>query len=266
MSHQNRVNVQGPSFSSDPAIAKGQIIGRERGKEAYGQTLAETGAGVQDVIRRRREALEGRGPGATQLRQQRNQQLRAAKARGAGAGQMAQIERQAGMDIAGQQYTRDQAALSSYQKLIGNILGGQTSLEMGFAGLGKAGQQVSSPRAGTGGGGILKIICTELYHQGYMSKEIYQKDQEYGRALAMSHPNIMLGYCILATPVVKLMQRSDFFTRLVSIPAMAWARDMAGDKNLSGAIISLVGKFVCNIVGGIYARFIPYAKIKTQKA
>lgn len=251
--------IQSAGLSSDPEIARGQAIGRQRGEEAYGQTLAETGGGVQDIIRRRREALEGKGPGATQLRQARGQRLRMARARGAGAGQMAQIERESASDIAAQQYTRDQKALSAYQRLIGNILGGQTSLEMGFAGLEKGGQQVQMPQYGGGGGGILggllgKIICAELYHQGYMSEDIYQKDQEYGYALGISHPYTMLGYHILAIPVVELMKRNKLFTKLVSFPALAWARDMAGDKNLSGAIISLIGKFICDIVGRIYAK------------
>lgn len=236
-------------LSSDPSIARGQVGGLETARALYGMDIGEIGQETRDITRRRRERLEGKDPATTRARERKAAQIRTAKAGGATAGQLTQIERQASSDIGQTEYRSQDKALSDYQKLIGNILGGTTSLEMGMAGLEKSGELVDY-RGGSGGGlSDLTIICTELYNQGYMSDEIFGKDKEYGKLVRHTDPNVYIGYIFMARPFVKSMRKSPLFTKLISIPAMAWARDMAGEKSLFGKLINKVCTPICRIVG-----------------
>lgn len=89
------------------------------------------------------------------------------------------------------------------------------------------------------------VICTELYHQGFMDHETYLKDMTFGMRLEIKDPHALYGYQMLATPVVRLMRKSKLLTKIISVPALAWADHMAGRKNLLGKIIMKVGIPVC---------------------
>ena len=236
------------SLSGDKKIAGGQITGLERAQNLYGMNVGEIGDETSDIVRRRREALEGTDPAMTRLRQSRNRRLRMAKAEGASPEQLKQIEREAESDIAGAEYSSQEQALNQYQKLIGNIIGGTSSLEMGFAGLEKSGDTGGyTPYKSNNAFGT--VICTELHNQGYMSDDIYKKDQDYGKHLRLSNPDVYSGYIFLAMPVVRLMRTSKLFTWIMSFPAMAWANNMAGNSNLFGKLISKIGEPLCGLVG-----------------
>lgn len=246
-------------LSSDPSIASGQRVGLERGERVYGQSIDETGSNVQDIVKRRRERLEGLDPASTRMRESRNRQIRMAKASGASPEEIAQISRNAESDIANQEYKKASQSLNEYQKLIGNILKGQTGLELGFAGLEKSGEYVPTPSSG---GGLLgTVICTELYIQGYMPYEIYLKDREYGKCIRRDNPHIYTGYIFLASPVVRMMRKSKLVTKIISVPGIAWARNMAGEKNILGSVIGYFGEKVCGIIGRcLYGIQIPKAE------
>ena len=237
-------------LSYDPKIASGQIQGLERGEIAYGQGLPETGQNVQDIVKMRRQRLNAEDPQSTRMRESRNRQIRIAKASGASPEEINQITRNAESDIANQEYAQSSQALNDYQRLIGNVLKGQTGLEMGYAGLEKSGEQVAVPQSS---GGLLgTVICTELYRQGYMSKDIYIKDAQYGIEVRKNDPFVYDGYIILASPLVSLMKKSPLFTKIISFPALLWANDMAGNKNPIGSLINKYGQKLCRIVGRIY--------------
>lgn len=241
------VEKMAQGYVTDPTTARGQSAGRVQGEKLYGQTQQETGANVQDIIKRRREALSTSGPDATMLRRLRNQQVEQAKAQGASAPVLSQIQRNTASDIANTEYARQQGSLGQYQKLIGNVLSGQSQMEMGYAGLEKGGEYQPPPAMSQGLFGT--VICTELYRQGILPKDIWLKDGAYGVSVRSRNPYVYYGYTFIASPIVRQMKKSRFFTKLVSIPALAWARNMAGDKNLVGATISLLGEPLCGIVG-----------------
>lgn len=95
----------------------------------------------------------------------------------------------------------------------------------------------------------LTVICTELHRQGLMDEALYSKDHEFGEKMWSEQPMTMLGYTLLANPVVKRMQKSPKVTKFVAFFALSWARHIAGDKNLLGAFILTAGVPLCRIYG-----------------
>lgn len=100
------------------------------------------------------------------------------------------------------------------------------------------------------------VICTELHRQGIMDDETYKKDAFFGSCLLLTDPHAMYGYRMMAAPVVRLMKKSKVFTRLIAIPALAWADQMAGKENFAGKAIMLAGipfsRFVYRLMTGYY--------------
>ncbi len=107
------------------------------------------------------------------------------------------------------------------------------------------------------GGGGIKVICTELYFQGYMSKEIRTADEEFGRIMLENRPEVMSGYHWWALPVVRLMKRSNIFTKVVWIFAKPWANQMAYEMgvlekgNFVGKVLMEIGILVSKSIGKI---------------
>lgn len=250
-SQRNTMNPDGSSrvnaSNNMTPIKKGMELGRSRARSMYGQLPRRTASQVQDIVRRRRSRMEGDDPSGTRLRESRNRQIRMARAQDASPEELAQIRRSAESDIAYEDFSRSGQALSDYQRLVGNILKGQQGMEMGYAGLEVGGQQPAPPSST--GSGLGTVICTELYFQGYMDYDTYRKDREYGRKVISEKPEVYLGYNFLAKPVVRLMKRSNLFTKLISYPAMKWADNMAGRYNTTGELISIVGEFICGLIG-----------------
>ena len=93
------------------------------------------------------------------------------------------------------------------------------------------------------------VICTELHRQGIMSDAIYLEDQKFGWELRNEDPYAFIGYYHLASPIAQKMKTSKLLTSLISPFAMAWARNMAGEKNLLGSLILKIGIPVCRMIG-----------------
>ena len=244
---------------NDMRIQEGLARGQDRGQAIYGQSGAQTSQDVQDIVGRRKEMVEGEAPYATRQREARNRQVRMAKAAGASDEQLRQIERENAADIANIEYGQYQQNLGAYQNLVGNILKGQQGMEFGYGNLYAAGNTVQAPQSGggifgTGGLGSGTVICTEMWRNGYMSDDMYAKDQAYGLEIIKNTPEVYEGYRILADPVVSLMQKSKTFTWLISFPAMAWARNMAGESNIVGKLINKYGEKLCGFVGRNYGK------------
>ena len=100
-------------------------------------------------------------------------------------------------------------------------------------------------------GGDAKMICGELYRQGYMSMGVYMADQQFGAKLAIIDPDAQFGYRLWARPMVSRMRKSKKFTRFVALFAMPWARHIAGKKNWVGAAYLRLGVPACRAIGWI---------------
>lgn len=111
-----------------------------------------------------------------------------------------------------------------------------------------AGQKSGGGFLGIGGG---KVICTELHRQGLLDDATFEADQEFGKFMRETYPQVMIGYWTLALPVVALMQKSKLFTYLVSLIAKPWAKHMAylmgvrEKDHFVGRLIMTVGKPLC---------------------
>ena len=120
-------------------------------------------------------------------------------------------------------------------------------------------ESAAQQRAASSGGG--KVICTELYAQGLMDKEIYEKDQKFGALMSILDPELMEGYHKLALPIVKLMRKSHMITKYVIAPiTMPWARYMSGQNDTLGGIIHYVGSFICVHYAKLTRTYESYAK------
>jgi hypothetical protein len=139
----------------------------------------------------------------------------------------------------------DNGGMSSTESAVGAGFGDETGE---FGGLGPNGE-------GDGGEGDGTVICTELYRQGLMPREIYQADRLFGASQDVS---VLEGYRAWAKPVVRLMRRSKAVTRAVHFIASPWAKEMAyqmgatEEGSVIGWAMMSVGIPVCRMLG--YAR------------
>ncbi|MDA7492340.1 hypothetical protein N8445_00075 [bacterium] len=71
-----------------------------------------------------------------------------------------------------------------------------------------------------------KIICNELYRQGYLPEELWDADERYGEIMFDINPRLVIGYQMWARKVVKLMQKSSLLGRLGYIIFKPWTEYM----------------------------------------
>ena len=90
------------------------------------------------------------------------------------------------------------------------------------------------------------VICSELYRQGLMDDETYQKDAEFGRKQDLE---TMVGYHSFGVPLAAAMRKSKLITWMVRPFALAWAENMAGGNNLLGAFLNKIGVPICRMIG-----------------
>ncbi len=74
------------------------------------------------------------------------------------------------------------------------------------------------------GGG--KIICNELYRQGYLSEELWNADEKYGEMLFENDPKLIIGYQMWARKVVKYMRKNPKNTKLAYWVFKPWTEYM----------------------------------------
>ena len=117
------------------------------------------------------------------------------------------------------------------------------------------GGQTPGPQGQKGGKGSGKqgrIICSELYRQGLISKEDYVLDLYYtSKYLTEQHT---AGYWHFAVPAVKAMRRSKFWTSFWKEIAYNRLQDIKwrlgeGKFNLRGRMYSAVFEPFCYISG-----------------
>jgi hypothetical protein len=96
------------------------------------------------------------------------------------------------------------------------------------------------------------VICTELYRQGLLDEKTYLADSAYGDSL---DDDILIGYRIWGEGVARLMRKSKAFTKLVSIFAIPWAKEMAFQMGILdkghwlGKAMNIVGIPICRFIG-----------------
>ena len=229
------------------------LEGLQLAKTGYGQDIFQTGqdiAGIRERLKERSaqtdpisEAIRGQRSGAV-ARAQRSLAGAGVKG-GAAAGAIEDIARKQDADIAASLYGQQRQSIADERSLASNTLAGTIGLMQGSRAEG-----VQQPQLPQSGGMFGTVICTELYRQGYMDLVTYSKDAEYGREVLNTCPHVMIGYRFLATPVVKLMQKSKVFTKIISYPAMKWARHIAGEENsIIGYLAINLGQPVCGMIG-----------------
>ncbi|WP_156503102.1 hypothetical protein PJ900_12245 [Tistrella mobilis] len=82
----------------------------------------------------------------------------------------------------------------------------------------------SSPSGGSGGGAS-RVICTELYRQGYIPRHIYAANVAHYRKYA--RPEAARAYHAWGVPYVRLMRRSKLATAIARPIFTTWAYQMA---------------------------------------
>ena len=99
-----------------------------------------------------------------------------------------------------------------------------------------------------------KIICNELYNQGYLPQHIWNADERYGNMMFDKEPKLVLGYMMWAKYVVKFMKEKPKYTKWIYTIVKPWTEHMAYEMgelpndNFIGKIIHNVGKQYCYYV------------------
>jgi len=96
-------------------------------------------------------------------------------------------------------------------------------------------------------GGGSKIICNELYNQGFLTQEIWEADERFGEALYQYDRESLLGYMMWGKHIVRLMRNYKNLTPIVYFLFRPWTLHMAfimgvvPSDNLIGNITHKIG-------------------------
>ena len=99
-----------------------------------------------------------------------------------------------------------------------------------------------------------KIICNELYNQGFLPQHIWNADEIYGEMMYEKDPRLVLGYMMWARNVVKYMKVKPQNTKWIYMMVKPWTEHMAYEVgilpkgNWIGKLIHNVGKQYCYYV------------------
>lgn len=99
-----------------------------------------------------------------------------------------------------------------------------------------------------------KIICNELYKQGFLPQHIWKADELYGEMMYKKDPSLVLGYMMWAKNVVGFMKAKPQYTKWIYTMVKPWTEHMAYEvgilpnDNWIGKLIHKVGKQYCYYV------------------
>ena len=99
-----------------------------------------------------------------------------------------------------------------------------------------------------------KILCNELYKQGFLPQHIWNADELYGEMMYKKDPSLVLGYMMWAKNVVGFMKAKPQYTKWIYTMVKPWTEHMAYEvgilpnDNWIGKIIHKVGKQYCYYV------------------
>jgi hypothetical protein len=94
-----------------------------------------------------------------------------------------------------------------------------------------------------------KIICNELYHQGYLPEHIWDADERWGDKRFITDPKLVIGYQMWARKVVEYMRKKPQHTPFIYFLCKPWTEWMAYDlgvlpkNNLKGQLTQFVGRY-----------------------
>lgn len=93
-----------------------------------------------------------------------------------------------------------------------------------------------------------KIICNELYNQGFLPQHIWDADERYGEMMWDIDRRLVIGYNIWAKGVVEFMKKNPKYTKWIYLVVKPWTEYMAYEvgtlkkSNWLGRVIHFVGK------------------------
>jgi hypothetical protein len=71
-----------------------------------------------------------------------------------------------------------------------------------------------------------KIICNELYRQGFLTEEMWDADERYGEMMFEKDPKLVIGYQMWARSVVKYMKKNPKNTKRAAWLFKPWTEYM----------------------------------------
>ena len=133
--------------------------------------------------------------------------------------------------------------------------GGFTGIRDMFDGGGPGESAQQERDRGGGDGSSSRVICTELYKQGKLDRELYRMDVVY-TAKYLS-PITVRGYHYWAIPMVVKMKSSTLLTNVFEYLTIARAKEIAHivkpkeykDRSVLGYLIKNVGEAICYSIG-----------------
>lgn len=217
-------NQQGLTVSGSPEELASAREGLQFGKLLYGQDLPEVGQEAKQYSGMVKGRLDQDYAKADIYRQGANRRLaqQAGKVGMAGAslgGAQEQLYRQSGAEAEAMNQDYKDKALALYGRNISAKQQGIGGAYMGFRGVGQA----KTPGPVTQYDSGLSVICTELFAQGKISEYEWSRASVFGYKLSNNTYN---GYLIIASPIVKLMKKSDKFSNLF----IDWSKSIAKNK------------------------------------
>ena len=148
--------------------------------------------------------------------------------------------------LLGEQLTSAQAQIVNLNQTINQI---NTQLNTNQTQLIAANQQLTNATTKK-----KKIICNELYNQGFLPQHIWNADEIYGEMMYEKDPRLVLGYMMWARNVVKYMKAKPQNTKWIYKMVKPWTEHMAYEvgtlpkDNWIGKLIHNVGKQYCYYV------------------
>lgn len=148
--------------------------------------------------------------------------------------------------LLGEQLTSAQAQIVNLNQTINQI---NTQLNTNQTQLIAANQQLTNATTKK-----KKIICNELYNQGFLPQHIWNADEIYGEMMYEKDPRLVLGYMMWARNVVKYMKAKPQNTKWIYMMVKPWTEHMAYEvgtlpkDNWIGKLIHNVGKQYCYYV------------------
>ena len=162
----------------------------------------------------------------------------------------------------------------------GTGTGGTSTGGTGTGGTGTGGTSTGGTGTGgigTGGTGIGgsggKIICNELYRQGYLGEELWDADERYGAMMFKTRPKAIIGYQMWAKYVVRYMRNNPQNTKYLYKIIKPWTEYMGYEmgvcdkQNYIGKTMHLIAEvptwLIYHLFGG--KKILNYIKSKSNK-
>lgn len=145
LSAQEELDARNRGINSErlSLLEEGLKRGRDKAEALTGQTEAQTGADVKDIIARRRQAMDQPSRAESAIRAQGQNTARRAVASGASDAQQRQIELESAQRAGIQGDVDRERRLQDFQSLMGNVMSMQSSLEPGYGQLMLASQYIA---------------------------------------------------------------------------------------------------------------------------